>query len=397
MRGWTLSVVGGLFIVASLTGAQTPNSSENTKWQATAIDPGYSVGWFDCVWRDDTLYVATRERFGYYLKLFSYYDGRLTEAGVPSRYDDSVLWKQGFYSYDLLDDNLDLVAANDTAILWYDLAGNGENRKAVSRYSAGKFAKARVEAIAGYPRNDGVYMVFRGGDYKKVLDIDNNPRFYGKYFLIAVDSLKASETKTFGKGRRDCDFFHGILTGDTLCAVYREREAGPWYAPNRKHTEQTLFLKYHDGNWSEPTVVSTEEQFPGVFSWPAGFYRANGEFYLITVSVSEGKKMRQALYWQSSGDGVTWSTPELAVASVQNFAAGGVASSGNIHLLTHDPADGRLIHHVVFDGSEWFDNGVVFSADESGFRFEQGPGGSLYLFYAVGDVDQRTIRFVRVE
>lgn len=397
MRGWALIVLAGLLIMASLVGAQTSDSLEQTTWQWTPIDPGYSVGWFDCVWRNDTLYVATRERFGYYLKLFSYYDGNLDEVGAASRYDDSVLWKQGYYDYTLLQKDLDLLAANDTTILRYRLAAGDEDRFELSRFDARKFSrKARVEPVVGYPRDDGVYMVFRSGDYKSVLDIDNNPRFYGKYFLIEVDSLTATMPKTFGEGRRDCDNFHGVLIEDTLCAVYREREAGPWFAPNREHTEQTMFLKYAGGKWSEPTVVSIETQFPGIFSWPVGFYRTGGLFYLITVSVAEDKHLTQSLYLQSSSDGVEWSSPRLAHDGTQWIEAG-AAHAGKLYMMVRDKEDGRLTRYLVFDGTEWTDHGVVFSSDEARFRFEEGPDKSLYLFFVVGDVDHRTIRLVRIE
>ena len=397
MRGWVLLILVALLLTAPLTNAQTSDPAEPVTWQWTAVDPGYSVGWFDCLWRSDTLYLATRESFGYYLKLFSYVDGKLAVAGLPARYEDSVLWKQGYYGYDLLDRKLDLLSANDTAVLRYRLGGKDEDRIETARYKAGKFGKERIEAVAAFPRDDGVFMVFRSGVRKTVLDIDNNPRFYGKYFLIEVDSLAATDPKTFGGGRRNCDFFLGLSAGDTLYAVYREREAGPWFDPDRKHTERTLFLKYVDGRWSEPTVATTEEHFPGIFSWPVGFYRAGGEFYLITVSVSASKDLSQSLYCQSSRDGLAWSSPQLAVKALQNFAAGGVAPSGHIHLLIHDPSDSRRLRHVVFDGSVWTDRGVRFSNDESRFRFREGPDSGLYLFYTVGNLDQRTLRFLRIE
>ena len=73
-------------VAASLVAAQTPDAAQEPAPDVVTIDPGYSVGWFDCVWREDTLYVATREQFGYYLKLSCYADGRLSEiARAPRR------------------------------------------------------------------------------------------------------------------------------------------------------------------------------------------------------------------------------------------------------------------------------------------------------------------------
>jgi len=119
--------------MASLGGAQTPDSTGAETWKAVTLDPGYSVGWFDCVWRDDSLYLATKESLGYYLRLICYHNGQFFEVAQVPRYDDSLMWKQGFYKFNRLDTNLDLLGANDTsaAVGYAPLSETERDRKSV--------------------------------------------------------------------------------------------------------------------------------------------------------------------------------------------------------------------------------------------------------------------------
>jgi len=251
--------------------------------------------------------------------------------------------------------------------------------------------------IAGFPKDVGEYLVFRSGDYSRQLEVDFNLRFHARYFLLDVDDSTVLGPIAFGRGRGSCDFFCGLLAGDTLHAVYRERDDDLWYSPKRKRFESTLYLHYVGGQWSKSRKANVETEFPGIFSWPEGLFRVGDRFCLITSCVFDESGGNRQLFYQSSLDGSTWTKPEIVCASTQGFLAGATTASGKLHIVVRDPEDGRFARHLVHDGASWVDRGVILRREEYPPRFVDGSRGELYLFCPV-DLDGTTgIQYLRLE
>ncbi|MEZ5357573.1 MAG: hypothetical protein R3F48_02000 [Candidatus Zixiibacteriota bacterium] len=334
--------------------------------QAQDIGPvkiDFEINDFACAVKEDTLftlfYDASKQEFMY----AAIYNDRLIKNEIID--DLHIAGYSGYVIFNYQRHNLDVLS--DNRLSTFDMYSGKMIRDV---YLVNDIHMGTPVSIARH--DDSVVVFYRGyGESKRVIDIDNSLRLYGKHFYCQPLDTGANQLTMIQEGRTSCYGFETISGIDTIFAVWEETrlEYFRWFALGRMPNNVITMSYFTSGEWSEPVTVIKELES----DWNGrlvDFCKINNMFHIFfefTINKSSCE-----VQYITSQDGKNWSELKKMSGTYPSYHSPFfkdrtlVDNKGVLHYLS-DAGDGDSLSYNIYDGKDWMARGVPipFSSDGS--------------------------------
>lgn len=251
------------------------------------------------------------------------------------------------------------------------------------------------------PGNDVSYLLYTDccGYTKFTFAIDNMNRQYSKNFIVPIRNGKADEPIMIQPGRTSGYTIRGMLSGDTLLAVWQECEK----------KARTIVLSAFDGDkWKKRSVVATDSEDPMMnYGTVMEISKLGKRLYIFWYDWISPPKVADTIkiYYKWTEDRTHWSAREACPLSfhawtMEKHWSSVTTPDGRMHILARMNGSRDDDSYIVFDGTTWENRGIISQGDvrhEKIVADNQGRVYALWLLTADGASDEGQIERVKLD